>query len=93
MAQQKSYKGVVRDVDKLGRVVIPMEFRRTLNITEGDSLEILMHDDELTLRKYDPAERNEKIGAALNLQRIIGDLSDQDQRAVVEQAIELLQKG
>lgn len=93
MTQSKNYKGIVREVDRLGRIVIPKEFRRTFNINEGDSLEILAFDDELTLRKYDPIERNEKVITALNLQKILGDLSESNQRVVVEQAIMLLQKG
>ena len=32
--------GIVRRVDELGRIVLPIELRRTLNIAEKDSLEI-----------------------------------------------------
>jgi transcriptional pleiotropic regulator of transition state genes len=45
--------GIVRKVDELGRIVIPIELRRTLNIQERDSLEILVNrEGEITLRKY-----------------------------------------
>lgn len=44
--------GIVRRVDDLGRVVIPKEIRRTLNIREGDALEIYTTDDGVVFRKY-----------------------------------------
>lgn len=47
--------GIVRKVDELGRVVIPIELRRTLNIEEKDSLEIYVDGDKIILRKYEPA--------------------------------------
>jgi AbrB family transcriptional regulator, transcriptional pleiotropic regulator of transition state genes len=46
--------GIVRKVDELGRVVIPIELRRTLSITERDTLEIFVHDDRIILKKYEP---------------------------------------
>ena len=47
--------GIVRKVDELGRVVIPIELRRTLDIEERDSLEIYVDSDRIVLRKYEPA--------------------------------------
>lgn len=47
--------GIVRKVDELGRVVIPKELRRTLDIKEGDPLEIYVDGDRVVLRKYEPA--------------------------------------
>lgn len=44
--------GIVRRMDDLGRVVIPKEIRRTLNIREGDALEIYTTDDGVVFRKY-----------------------------------------
>lgn len=46
--------GIVRKVDELGRVVIPIELRRTLEIEEHDPLEIAMEEDRIVLRKYQP---------------------------------------
>ena len=48
--------GIVRKVDELGRVVLPIELRRTLNIEEKDSLEIFIDDDKIILKKYEPAD-------------------------------------
>lgn len=47
--------GIVRKVDELGRVVIPIELRRTLDIEEKDSLEIYVDGEKIILRKYEPA--------------------------------------
>ena len=47
--------GIVRKVDELGRVVIPIELRRTLSIEEKDALEIYADSDRIVLRKYEPA--------------------------------------
>ncbi len=46
---------IVRKVDELGRVVIPIELRRTLDINEKDSLEIYVDGDKIILKKYQPA--------------------------------------
>lgn len=46
--------GVVRKVDELGRVVIPMELRRTMGITRRTPLEIFTEGDTIILRKYAP---------------------------------------
>ena len=46
--------GIVRRVDELGRIVLPIEMRRTLNIGEKDSLEIYVEGDSIILRKYQP---------------------------------------
>ena len=46
--------GIVRKIDDLGRVVIPKELRRTLNINECDPLEIFIEDESIILKKYNP---------------------------------------
>ncbi len=46
--------GIVRKVDELGRVVLPMELRRTLGIGEKDALEIFVSGEQIVLRKYQP---------------------------------------
>lgn len=44
--------GMVRKVDELGRVVIPIELRRSLGIKEKDAIEIYVDDDKIILKKY-----------------------------------------
>lgn len=46
--------GIVRKIDELGRVVIPIELRRTLGIDERDELEIFVDGDNIVLKKYAP---------------------------------------
>lgn len=47
--------GIVRKVDELGRIVLPVEMRRTLDISERDTLEIYVEGDSIILRKYQAA--------------------------------------
>ncbi len=47
--------GIVRRVDELGRVVLPIELRRTLDINEKDPLEIYVEGSTVILKKYEPA--------------------------------------
>lgn len=47
--------GIVRRIDDLGRVVIPKEIRRTMNIREGDPLEFFVSDRTIILKKYQPS--------------------------------------
>ena len=44
--------GIVRRIDNLGRIVIPKEIRDTLRIKNGDSLEINIEGEIVTLKKY-----------------------------------------
>ena len=48
--------GNVRRVDELGRIVLPIELRRSLNINERDTLEIFVDDERIILKKYEPAD-------------------------------------
>ena len=47
--------GIVRKIDDLGRIVLPIEQRRVLEIGDRDSLEIFIEDNMLILKKYQPA--------------------------------------
>lgn len=48
--------GIVRKVDELGRVVIPIEVRRTLGIKEKDPIEIFIDGEQIVLKKYTAAK-------------------------------------
>lgn len=48
--------GIVRNLDNLGRIVIPKEMRRVLDIAEKDPVEILIQDETIILRKYEPVD-------------------------------------
>lgn len=47
--------GITRKVDELGRIVLPVELRRTLDIAEKDVLEIYVEGNSIILKKYEPA--------------------------------------
>ena len=46
--------GIIRRVDELGRIVLPIELRRALDIDEHDPLEIIPDGDQIVLRKLQP---------------------------------------
>lgn len=47
--------GVVRKVDELGRIVLPIELRRTMDIAEKDPIEIFVEGESIILKKYEPS--------------------------------------
>lgn len=47
--------GIIRKVDELGRIVIPIELRRNFDIEIKDPIEIFVNDDQIVLKKYVPA--------------------------------------
>ena len=47
--------GIVRKVDELGRIVLPIELRRTLEINVKDAIEIYVEGNTVILKKYEPA--------------------------------------
>lgn len=47
--------GIVRKLDSLGRIVLPVELRRTLEIEDNDPIEIFSEGNTIILKKYQPA--------------------------------------
>ncbi len=55
-ADPANASGVLRGIDQFGRIVLPIELRRKLDIVEErDSLEIYVEDDTIILKKYEPS--------------------------------------
>lgn len=48
--------GIVRKLDELGRITLPIELRRNLGIDDRDPLEIYVQDDQIILQKYEPSD-------------------------------------
>ena len=46
--------GMVRNLDQLGRLVIPKETRKVFDLNEGDPIEMFTDGDEIILKKYNP---------------------------------------
>jgi len=47
--------GIVRKVDELGRIVLPIETRKRLELAAGDGVEIFVEKDRVILKKYEPS--------------------------------------
>ena len=47
--------GIVRKIDELGRIVLPIEIRKTMGIENRDAIEIFVDEDKIVLKKYQPA--------------------------------------
>lgn len=48
--------GIVRNLDNLGRVTLPIELRRNLNLDIKDPVEIFVEEDKIILKKYEPSD-------------------------------------
>ncbi|MGM8215724.1 AbrB/MazE/SpoVT family DNA-binding domain-containing protein [Bacillaceae bacterium W0354] len=84
--------GIVRKVDELGRVVIPIELRRTLDINVKDALEIYVDDDKIILKKYKPFMACQITGDISDDNIIVGDGHIVLSKEGAQQLIEEIQK-
>ena len=48
--------GIVRKLDELGRITLPIELRRNLDVKDKDPLEIFVDEDTIIMKKYSPAD-------------------------------------
>ncbi len=48
--------GIVRNLDNLGRVTLPIELRRSLDLDIKDPVEIFVDGDKIVLQKYEPSD-------------------------------------
>ena len=46
--------GMIRQLDELGRLTLPIELRRSMDLSQHDALEITLENDAIVLRKYEP---------------------------------------
>lgn len=75
--------GIIRRTDDLGRVVIPKEIRRKMNIREGEPLEIFLENDGVVFKKYLPNCRDDLVTALQNAAEYYDDY--EDNHAIAEQ--------
>ena len=47
--------GIVRKIDELGRLVLPIETRRAMGLSAGEGVEIFVDGDRVILKKYEPS--------------------------------------
>ncbi|AXF56573.1 AbrB/MazE/SpoVT family DNA-binding domain-containing protein [Salicibibacter kimchii] len=81
--------GIVRKVDELGRVVIPMELRKSMEIANRDAMEIYVNDDQIILQKYEPSNTCQVTGEVSNDNLSLADgnivLSPEGAKQIIEQ--------
>jgi AbrB family transcriptional regulator, transcriptional pleiotropic regulator of transition state genes len=65
--------GMVRKVDELGRIVVPIELRRTLDIDVKDSVEFFVDDEKIVLKKYSPNMACMLTGEVTNENKVFAD--------------------
>jgi len=75
--------GIVRKVDQLGRIVTPIELRRSLGISEGDPMEIFVEDELIIMQKY----KAEKVCA------VTGEVLDDNFKSKYANGLYLSPKG
>lgn len=81
--------GIVRKIDELGRIVIPIEVRRTNNWPVGTPMEIMATEEGIFLKKY-PTPSEDISDIVKNLRKgLEGNVS----KATLLKAIELLEKN
>ena len=81
--------GVVRKLDHFGRVVLPKDLRRSLQIEEKDPIEIFVEGKDIILRKYEPVDA-EKVHVAVELQKLLTQTQNSEQQETISKAIEYL---
>ncbi|MDQ0482684.1 AbrB/MazE/SpoVT family DNA-binding domain-containing protein [Guptibacillus hwajinpoensis] len=87
--------GILRRVDQLGRIVIPIELRRVLGIETTDALEIFVENDAVILKKYTPRMTCQVTGdvSSRNISLAGGNivLSPEAAKEVLEQLREVVE--
>lgn len=69
--------GIVRRIDDLGRVVIPLEIRKALKISEGDALEIFLTSEGVLIKRYDENTLDEaQIEALYEAKRLLNSVCE-----------------
>ena len=83
--------GIVRKVDDLGRLVIPMETRKTLGIKVGEPMEFFVKGDAIILKKYDSAESVEQLLERMEAELRLKDdlISPEKLRGLIAKAQEM----
>ena len=80
--------GIVRKVDELGRLVLPIELRRTLGIAEKDAMEIFVDEDKIILRKYETDVDKENIKNQLTA--LLDKTADDSDKEAIQRAISFI---
>ncbi|SEB15974.1 looped-hinge helix DNA binding domain-containing protein, AbrB family [Thalassobacillus cyri] len=82
--------GIVRKVDELGRVVLPIELRRMMEIKEKDPLEVYVEGDKVILANYQPSEERENVRN--KLEWLSKNAANAEQRQAFDEIISYVSK-
>lgn len=83
--------GIIRNIDDLGRVVIPKEVRRTQNWDKDQPMEMFMDGDKLVLQAYGKAQKNIEMISQLETAAALSD--NPTVKAIMQNTIDFLKKG
>ena len=83
--------GIVRRIDDLGRVCLPIELRRSLGVSAGDSLEIFMDGENVILKKYRKLE--EAITVIEQLANVLEYTDNPHAKELIADAIDYIKKA
>lgn len=57
---KRTQNGIVRKIDKVGRIVVPIEYYKKLGLSREDEVEIFSTDNEIVVRKYNDGDKLER---------------------------------
>lgn len=81
--------GIVRKIDELGRVVLPIELRRVLDINIKDPIEVYTDDEKIVLKKYKPSRACQVTGEVSDHNMVLANgkvvLSQEGAQALVDE--------
>jgi AbrB family transcriptional regulator, transcriptional pleiotropic regulator of transition state genes len=83
--------GIVRKVDELGRIVLPIELRRVLGIDKKDPVEVFIDGDKVILKKF---VLSHKVESAVNyLEAQLNDATSEEDKEAIKNALSLVRNG
>ena len=86
--------GIIRRIDDLGRIVVPREIRRKLNICDGDPMELFIDGKNLVWTKYNPGKP--LLQSAISLREDVTEADWLDDHAklleIIDKVVQILKK-
>jgi AbrB family transcriptional regulator, stage V sporulation protein T len=83
--------GIVRKIDHLGRIVIPMEVRRVHGWEPGTPLEMFATDKGLVLREY--GEEQKRMAVIAGLQSLTDMVEDETALSIIQDILDYMKRG
>lgn len=83
--------GIVRNIDSLGRIVIPMEVRKTKGWNQNTPMEMFMDGDRLIIQSYEG--NREKVEVLKQLQAVKNFTENEAAQEMIQNAIKFIERG